>query len=86
MAETIKLAERLKTPTDSRAKIVAFLEKHLKNAREGLVSEVLIVSKGRDGLWQFDQGGDATATDMIGRLEIVKHEIVAKYIEDANAE
>jgi hypothetical protein len=81
MAETIKLAERLKTHTDNREKIVAFLEEQLGQVREGLVSEMLVISKSRDGVWCWEQAGDATASDMIGRLEVVKHEITAIYIE-----
>lgn len=86
MTNTIRLAERMKTDPDDRARIVEFLERHLKNAQDGLVATVLVISKGRDGMWQWDEAGDATTSDMIGRLEIVKHEIVARYIAGAGIE
>ena len=83
---TIKLAERLKTSPDERDRIVAVMEKHLEHARQGLVAATLIISKGRDGMWQWDEAGDATTCDMIGRLEIVKHEITARYVADVKSE
>lgn len=82
----IKLAERLKTQPDERAEIVALMEKHLEDARQGLVAATLIISKGRDGLWKWNEGGDARVLDMIGRLEVVKHEIAACYVEDLKSE
>lgn len=84
--EPIKLAERLKTSPDSREKIVAFLEKQLAETRAGNVAQMLVISRSLDGLWCWAQAGDATATEMIGRLEIVKHEITAHYVESMNAQ
>lgn len=81
MTNTIKLAERLKTDPDKRTEIVEFLEKHLEDARQGNVAQMLVVSRGRDGMWCWEQVGDARAVEMIGRLEIVKHEITAQYID-----
>lgn len=79
---TIKLAERLKTEPDARAKIIAFLEEQLEETRKGNVAQLLIISRGRDGLWCWEQAGDARAVEIIGRLEIVKHEITARYVAD----
>lgn len=86
MNKLIKLAERLKTEPDDRAKVVEFLEKHLEKAREGFSAGVVVITKARDGAWLFDQGGDMSVTELLGRLEIIKHEIAANFVADMNRE
>jgi len=86
MGETIALAERLKTSPDSRGAMVAFLEEQLGEVRAGNVAELLVISRARDGVWCWERAGDTTTTEMVGRLEIVKHEITAHYVAGMKVE
>lgn len=78
----ISLAERRKAEPTLQEQVIEGLEKMLDHARKGDVDTVLVIAKRPDGLWQFVTAGNAFTTEMVGRLEIIKHDMIVKYIED----
>lgn len=78
----ISLAEHRKAEPTRQEQVIEALEKMLAFARKGDVDTVLVIAKRPDGMWQFETAGEAYTTDMVGRLEIIKHDMIEKYIED----
>ena len=61
--------------------MVAILEKFLERTRNEEVNTIFVLIKQADGKWVFDHGGAAWTTDMVGRLEIAKQEMIQRFIE-----
>ena len=47
---------------------------------EDLESTIVIARRG-DGTWMWDMAGNVFLTDMLGKIEIVKAELIAQYLE-----
>jgi len=60
---------------------VKLLSEALEEARSGEISECVIIMLRRDGFWAWRHSETLRTSETIGRLEIVKHEIMAKYRE-----
>lgn len=63
----------------TKAEVVAFLETALAQAKEGIISECLLICQRTDGKWRFDHTAVETMTLWIGKLEIVKQDWIRGY-------
>lgn len=73
MTEPVRLVTSKYEP-DKQA--VAVLEEALKDAREGLVTDVIVVMSRHDIQWGWMSSGSNNFPAMIGQFEIAKHEIL----------
>lgn len=77
----LSIAERPKVADTDRDRLVAFLEQFLEDARAGLVDCAFVLIKSPDGHWKWDWAGGEFISDMVGRIEVVKTEIIVKSLK-----
>ena len=80
----LSIAERIKTDPVDRERIVTFLRKVLADAEAGLVDCSIVLVKSPDGMWKFELDGDVFLTDMVGRIEVAKAELLKRFLEKYN--
>jgi hypothetical protein len=81
VADILSLAQRPLASEERRREMVAKLEEALAEAKNGITDTLVILVRCPDGGWSWDTAGEAFLTDIIGRVEILKHEMVTRYIQ-----
>lgn len=64
--------------------IVEFFERQLQRARDGGIAGFAAMVMLPDGCYTCEYLGDVSVADMIGRVEILKHEMAARLLKSHN--
>jgi hypothetical protein len=76
----IKLVEKRLVPVDRKAEVVAICKTLLDMAERGEVDTLLFICADSESMWRFDYAGKAFTTELLGRIDIAKAEIISKYL------
>lgn len=80
---TVKLVE-FKASLSAKDRVIKMLEEYLEEAKNNEIDSALLIIKRADGQWTWILDGDTPYSDMIGRLEIAKTEIVMEIFKKNN--
>jgi hypothetical protein len=77
----VSLVERQPIESSCKEDIISHLEEALERARSGEMDALVLIERRTDGYWRWDRSVNVLTCDIVGRLEIVKAEIIAGYLQ-----
>ena len=77
----LKLAAKQTTADEIKTRIVGLLLKTLEEAKEGNIDAIILIAQQPGGEWVNRTSDTMRLSDMIGRLEVTKHELIANFLE-----
>jgi hypothetical protein len=64
-----------------RREVIAILEEALKEANEGFVDGVVLIALRTDGCWYPVSSSGPDFTSLVGKMEVFKQQLIAKYTQ-----
>ena len=82
MSGPFRLIAKPTVADEVRKSAVDILNKMLAEAESGQITTLVVIVGRPDGTWGDYFSGSENCSTLIGRLEIMKHELIAKYLAE----
>lgn len=76
MTDSVRL---ITSKDDAFSSVISELEKALEAAKQGQIDAVVVLARCTNGKWTEWHSGARNFPDMVGKMEIVKHDWIAQY-------
>jgi hypothetical protein len=86
MTEVVSLVAKSTVKSDIKDRIIAMLEDTLAEAKAGDIGAIFMIVERPDEMWTERWDGTCKLSELIGRMEIIKHKIIHGYFRGEGEE
>lgn len=86
MSTIVTLAPKPTVEDEVRASVVELLSVRLAEAKAGDISTVVIITRSASGEWDDCASNTEHFSESVGRLEIIKHRWIEKYLREGGTD
>lgn len=81
MNEVVSLVSKPTVDEKIKSRVVEMLRNTLKEAEAGDIGGIFMIVEGPDEMWTERWDGTCKLSEMLGRVEIIKHKIIHQYFQ-----
>jgi hypothetical protein len=81
MTEVVSIVRKKTVDEEIKSRVIEMLKTTLAEAEAGDIGAIFMIVERPDEMWTERWDGTAKLSEMIGRIEIIKHKIIHQYFE-----